>query len=109
MKFLIDNQLPVRLAQHLRQHGHDAVHVLDLGIDEVSDIELWNLARREDMVLVSKDEDFVFLANRTGDDGKLVWVRLGNCRNPILLDAIDRVHDDLIRAFEAGQRIVEVR
>jgi predicted nuclease of predicted toxin-antitoxin system len=58
---------------------------------------------------VSKDEDFVPLVNRSGDTGRLIWVRLGNCRNKVLIAAFDRIHDDLFRAIESGQRIVEVR
>lgn len=30
--------------------------------------------------MISKDEDLLFLANRPGDKGRLVWVRLGDCR-----------------------------
>jgi predicted nuclease of predicted toxin-antitoxin system len=63
----------------------------------------------EGCIVVSKDEDFIALANRPGDTGRLIWVRLGNCRNAALLEAFDRVHDELARAFESGQRIVEVR
>jgi predicted nuclease of predicted toxin-antitoxin system len=30
MKFLVDAQLPVRLARFLQNAGHDAIHTLDL-------------------------------------------------------------------------------
>ena len=60
-------------------------------------------------MLVSKDEDFLFLANRPRETGRLVWVRLGNCRNVALLAAFDRMHDRIVSALEAGQRIVELR
>ena len=109
MKLLVDNQLPAALAVHLRARGHECMHVIDLGLDEASDAELWIRCAAEAWVLVSKDEGFVFLANRSGDKGRLIWVRLGNCRNPALLEAFDRVHDDLVSAIDAGQRIVEVR
>jgi predicted nuclease of predicted toxin-antitoxin system len=109
MKFLVDNQLPLRLAVHLRSRGHECVHVLELALDEADDQALWARAVAAAQVVVSKDEDFVFLANRPGDAGRLVWVRLGNCRNPALLTAFDRVHDNLIRALESGERIVEIR
>jgi predicted nuclease of predicted toxin-antitoxin system len=59
--------------------------------------------------LVSKDEDFVFLANRSSDTARLIWVRLGNCRNVTLLEAFDRAHDGLLAAFQSGQRVVEIR
>jgi predicted nuclease of predicted toxin-antitoxin system len=109
MKFLVDNQLPSSLAAHLRARGHDCTHVIDLGLDEANDIDLWNRAKSDGSVVVSKDEDFVILATRPGDSGKLAWVRLGNCRNQALKDAFDAVHDDLVRALDSGQRIVEVR
>jgi predicted nuclease of predicted toxin-antitoxin system len=109
MRFLVDNQLPLLLAAHLRTRGHDGVHVLDIGFDTASDAEVWARATAEGRVVVSKDEDFVFLALRPGDAGRLVWVRLGNCRNRALLDAFDRAHDAMIAAFDAGQRIVEIR
>lgn len=109
MKLLVDNQLPAALAVYLRWRGHDCRHVIELGLDEVSDLELWRYAAVEKSVLVSKDEDFVFLANRAGDDGRLIWVRVGNCRNAALLSAFDRGHDDVVAAIEAGQRIVELR
>lgn len=109
MKLLVDNQLPAALAVYLRWRGHDCRHVLELGLDEAGDRELWEHACRENSVMVSKDEDFVFLANRPGDVGRLLWVRLGNCRNAALLSAFARAHEEIVAAFEAGQRVVELR
>jgi predicted nuclease of predicted toxin-antitoxin system len=109
MKLLVDNQLPLQLAKFLRSRGHDCVHVLEAAMDEVNDIELWAHAAGEGRIVVSKDDDFVALCNRPGDTGRLIWVRLGNCRNQTLLAAFEAVHDDLVSAFAAGQRIVELR
>ena len=109
MKFLVDNQLPLRLADYLRGRGHECSHVLEEGSDEAGDSDLWVRACGEGSILISKDDDFVILANRPGDTGRLVWVRLGNCRNAALVAAFERVHDDMIRAFEGGQRIIELR
>jgi predicted nuclease of predicted toxin-antitoxin system len=41
--------------------------VIDVGLEESKDEVIWNCAFREDAVVISKDEDFVFLANRPGD------------------------------------------
>jgi predicted nuclease of predicted toxin-antitoxin system len=109
MKFLIDNQLPRSLAAYLVRRGHECNHVFDIGLDEADDVELWSHCAREQSILVSKDEDFIYLAARPGDAGRLVWVRLGNCRNAALIEGFDRVHDALVLAFESGQQIVEVR
>ena len=78
-------------------------------LDEADDATVWAYAVACNRVVVSKDEDFVHLCSRPRDTGKLVWVRLGNCRNVPLLAAVDRVHDALVNALLSGQRIVELR
>ena len=109
MKFLVDNQLPVALAHFLNSLGQDALHVLDLKMDESDDVHIWNYAAAEGRAIISKDGDFFHLANRDGNSGVFVWVRLGNCRKQVLLAAFDRTLPDLITALEAGHRVVEVR
>lgn len=108
MKFLVDNQLPVSLARHLATHGHDARHVSELGLEEADDRRIWLWAIGEQCVVVSKDEDFFTLANQVGDRGRLIWVRLGNCRKGVLLEAISKAMPQIQAAFESGQRIVEL-
>src|SRR5437764_15226928 len=98
MKLLVDNQLPPALAAHLRSHGHDCQHVLDCKLDKATDLEVWTRCTAEERVLASKDEDFIFLANRPGDTGQFIWVRLGNCRNAAMLEAFDRAHDAMVAA-----------
>ena len=109
MRFLIDNQLPIALATYLRECGHDCVHVLDLHLDEADDRFLWDLCIRENRVLVSKDHDFLYFAARPGDSGRFMWLRLGNCRNDVLIRAMKNDHGKAIADFESGRRIVEVR
>ena len=56
MKFLVDNQLPVALARHLRKNGHDCEHVLDLGLTNASDTDICRYAERENRVIISKKQ-----------------------------------------------------
>ena len=80
MKFLIDNQLPKALAEHLSKRGHDCQHVLDAGFAKASDIAVCRYAEAQERILITKDEDSLYLANRPKSAIRLVWVRLGNCR-----------------------------
>jgi|SRR5580765_8761992 len=109
MKLLVDNQLPLQLAEHLRGWGLDCTHVLEIGLNQATDAEIWLRASAEQWVVVSKDEDFILLASRPGDAGRVVWVRLGNCRNAALLAAFDGARDALLQALTSGQRVIELR
>lgn len=59
MRFLVDAQLPVRLARQFTAAGHDAVHtsVLPQG-NRTSDIEIATLSDTEGRVVVTKDREF---------------------------------------------------
>ena len=109
MKFLVDHQLPVALARFIATQGHQAEHVGDLGLKEADDTVIWRHASARDLVVVSKDEDFTFLAGLPGGSGKLVWVRIGNCRKQALLEAFRVQLPRIVSELEAGSQIVELR
>jgi predicted nuclease of predicted toxin-antitoxin system len=47
MKFLVDNALSPWVAEGLREAGHDAIHVHDIGLAAAIDDELLELAAAE--------------------------------------------------------------
>ena len=67
MKFLVDSQLPAALARFLTSRGSNRQHVLDVGLAEATDVEIWDHANRSEAVIISKDEDFLYLANAPGE------------------------------------------
>ncbi|HXM46333.1 MAG TPA: DUF5615 family PIN-like protein [Pyrinomonadaceae bacterium] len=67
MKFLIDAQLPRRLAAQFRQAGLEAIHTLDLPDgNRTTDRVINELSIKEQYIVVTKDADFVesFLLGR---------------------------------------------
>ena len=58
MRFLVDQNRSPRLADALREAGHDAVHTRDLGLERAEDDRLLLLAADEGRILVSGDTDF---------------------------------------------------
>ena len=109
MKFLVDNQLPTALARLITSQGHECEHVLDISLARSSDREIWEYARETDRIVITKDDDFLYLANRPEPEGRLIWVRLGNCRTSELLAEFGRLWPRIIAAFEAGERVVEMQ
>lgn len=58
MKFKIDENLPVDVAQLLRTHGHDAVTVLEQALGGEADEDIAHICQREGRVIVTIDLDF---------------------------------------------------
>jgi predicted nuclease of predicted toxin-antitoxin system len=109
VKFLVDNQLPAALAQYLRKRGFDCEHVLEIGLASASDLALCRYAETQERILISKDEDFFYLASQSASKVRFVWVRLGNCRTAVLLAAFEQHWSTIESCLKAGDRIVEIR
>jgi predicted nuclease of predicted toxin-antitoxin system len=53
MRFLVDANLPIALAQWLRQHKHDAEHVAETGSPAGSDEQ--RLTRAAELMTIGRD------------------------------------------------------
>ena len=86
MKFLIDAQLPNRLAHDLTAAGHDTLHTLNLPLgNQTPDEDLAALAAKDRRILVTKDSDFVNSFYLKRSPPKLLLVSTGNINNDWLL------------------------
>ncbi len=108
MKFLIDNQLPHALADFLSERGVECQHVRALALEGASDRAIWDWAADQGYAVVSKDEDFLQLATQSPVTVLFVWVRLGNCRTPVLLDAFEQLWPRIEERFRAGDSVIEI-
>ena len=108
MKFLVDNALSPRLADGLRDAGHDAVHVRDLGLAGATDDELFKLAANEKRVLLSEDTDFgTILALRSERRPSVLLFRRMSDRSARALLALLLANLDVVSAaLEAGAVVV---
>lgn len=107
MKFLVDEQLPPLLAQWLRDGGHDASHIKELGWRAAKDRLIWTEAISQRAVIVSKDEDFAGW-RRQGDGPQVLWICTGNTTRDVLITRVDAVWARVLALLEAGEPIVEL-
>jgi predicted nuclease of predicted toxin-antitoxin system len=82
--------------------------VFESGLHLLDDRDLWARALADGRIVVSKDEDFLYLSSQPDAAGRFLWVRLGNCRNDALLTAFARSFDTIVAAFESGETVVEL-
>jgi predicted nuclease of predicted toxin-antitoxin system len=57
----------------------ESVHVRDVGLKSADDPLVWQYAKDNQLIIVSKDSDLHQRSFMFGHPPKLVWVRLGNC------------------------------
>jgi predicted nuclease of predicted toxin-antitoxin system len=78
VSLLLDQNLSPRLVQALIDVFPGCVHVRDLGLSGADDGAVWDYAKANGYVIVSKDSDFHQMSFVHGPPPKVIWVRLGN-------------------------------
>lgn len=101
MKFLVDAQLPARLARFLSNAGHDAVHTTGLADgNRTTDGRIAELADGEGRVVITKDRDFRDGHLLTASPQRLLVVSTGNITNAALLSLFEMHLDAIVTAYD---------
>jgi predicted nuclease of predicted toxin-antitoxin system len=90
MKLLFDENLSPRLPSLLADIFPDSAHVRELNLQATTDSVIWELAKQEDFIIVSKDSDFQARSLLYGFPPKFVWLRVGNCPVKTVEDLLRR-------------------
>lgn len=106
MKFVVDAQLPIRLARYLRGMGHDVVHTLELPEqNSTSDSEIIRLSMEQERVVITKDLDFLESFLIRGEPYKLLLLTTGNIRNSDLEALFQKNLAKIVELLEEHQYI----
>lgn len=96
MNLLLNANISWRLIHRLKQHFDSCVHVNRIGLGSpASDTEIWNQALRQDLVIVTNDEDFLNFSNLKGFPPKVVLLRTGNQSSRFIEDLLVAHKDDI--------------
>ena len=98
MKFLLDMGISPETGLYLTRLGHDAVHLIDEGMDRASDAQIMVKALNEERIILTHDLDFArMLAFSRERLPSVVTFRLTNMRpenvNQFCKTIIDRFSD----------------
>jgi predicted nuclease of predicted toxin-antitoxin system len=101
MKFLIDAQLPKRLAVWLNSAGYDAVHTTKLPRKNLTtDLEINSISMEEQRIVISKDSDFLDSFRLKREPYKLLQVATGNIPNSELEAIFAEYISGIVTLFE---------
>ena len=99
MKLLFDENLSPKLPRLLATLFPDSAHVRECGLLGLPDEDVWEYARANDFIIVSKDSDFQQRSLLYGHPPKIVWLRIGNCTRQQLVQFIT-THEPDIHALD---------
>lgn len=110
MKFLLDVHLPISLSKFLdKQTGCSAIHVNQiLQKWHTSDIAISSYADEHDLVVITKDSDFLNSHLIYKTPKKLIRVVLGNISNSELINLFEKYLLSLLPLYEQTEFYVEI-
>lgn len=81
MKLLLDQNISRRILPNLEPHFSGSTQVALVGLDHATDLEIWEYARVNNYVIVTKDSDFEEFSILNGSPPKVIWLKIGNASN----------------------------
>ncbi len=89
MKLLFDANISYRIVKKLQFAFPDCLHVSRTGLSHpAKDPDIWKLARQNNYVVVTYDEDFYDFLSLYGAPPKIIWLRFGNAPTDIVVQKL---------------------
>ncbi len=95
-KFLIDVNLPYYFALW---NTSDYIHQMDIN-DESSDEEIWEYARQNNLIIITKDSDFSNLILFRTPPPKVIHIRIGNMKIQDFFKLMTQIWPDVLELIE---------
>ena len=104
MKLLFDQNLSPRLVHRLAYLYPDSIHVYLIGLDTTPDPIIWEYARDNEFIIVTRDADFSDLNVILGFPPKVIWIRRGNCTT-VEIESILRSNYPAVESLAADEHV----
>ena len=109
MKFVCDVHIPYRLINFLLKQEHKATQVnFILSGSKSKDIEIAQHADEQNLIVITKDEDFKNLHFGINTPKKLIRVLLGNCSTSDLIDVFEKPLPEIEKIKEFNRFYIEI-
>ncbi len=97
MKLLFDQNISFRITKLLSDQYPIAKQVTELGLENCTDMKIWEFAKSNGYTIVTFDSDFYDLSVVKGCPPKIIWLRIGNSSTEntakVLIDNLELIND----------------
>jgi predicted nuclease of predicted toxin-antitoxin system len=88
--------------------GITAFALRDIGLRDAEDPEIFEVAKIQGVIVMTKDSDFVDLANRLGAPPQIIWLTCGNTSNARLKEILNATLLEALELLRSGEVLVEI-
>ncbi len=88
--------------------GIEAIALRDLGLRDAEDPEIFEAAKDQKAVVMTKDSDFVDLVERLSSPPQIIWLTCGNTSNARLREILRETLPRALELLAAGETLVEI-
>jgi predicted nuclease of predicted toxin-antitoxin system len=104
MKLLLDENLSRRLVPLLQTVYPNSSQVALLKLETASDREIWEYAKINDFIIVTRDSDFHELSTLYGAPPKVIWLKTGNQSKAATLRILNNQNDQINTALTLNDK-----
>ncbi|RLD20543.1 MAG: hypothetical protein DRI71_10270 [Bacteroidetes bacterium] len=107
MKILFDQNISVRIVDKLKSKFPDCSQVRLLGLENATDLTIWEYAKVNNFCIMTFDADFYDLSTLKGQPPKVIWLRIGNTSTSNL-EKVLRFHAPTILNFISSEEMEDM-
>ncbi|MFB8789656.1 MAG: DUF5615 family PIN-like protein [Potamolinea sp.] len=85
-----------------------ALALRDLGLRDAEDPEIFEAAKAQGVIFMTKDSDFVDLVDRFGSPPQIIWLTCGNTSNARLQEILITTLPNALELLRIGEALVEI-
>lgn len=109
MTIWIDAQLSPAIATWISStFGVTALALRDIGLRDAEDPEIFEAAKAQGVIFMTKDSDFVDLVDRLGSPPQIIWLTCGNTSNAQLREILSATLPQALELLRSGEALVEI-
>ena len=99
MKLLLDENLSRRIVPFLQTAFLGSTQIVLLGLESASDSEIWQYAKDNGYVIVSRDSDFQERSLVAGHPPQVIWLKIPNRSKTVVLNILLKHHTEIEQAL----------
>jgi len=88
--------------------GVTAVALRDIGLRDAEDPEIFEAAKAQKVIFITKDSDFVDLVERLEAPPQIIWLTCGNTSNDRLREILSSTLPEALFLLRSGEKLVEI-